>query len=93
MNLTLDSQNRPMVSILNEKNGWINRSPGPIDSLQKLVIIRDFSSVCNDFLSLDPLFIRLLSLISQATRQLAPAACNPALFIPDLPASAPNRAF
>jgi hypothetical protein len=79
-----------MVSILNEKIGWIDRSPGPIDLLQKLVIISGFSSFCNGFLTLDPLFIRLLSLIFQATRHLLSGACNSALFTPDLPASAPN---
>ena len=80
MNLTLDSQNRPMVSILNEKR-LVDRSPGTVDSLQKLDIIRGFSGICNGFLSSDPLFIRLLSLISRAARQLACATRNSALFI------------
>ena len=75
MNLTLDSQNRPMVSILNEKR--LDRPlPGTLRLVAKTSYYKRFFGICNGFLSFDPLFLRLLSLISQAARQLAAATCK-----------------
>ncbi len=62
MNFTLDSQNRPLVSILNEKNGGI------VSHLEtkahcKTNIIGDFSGICNGFFSSISLFLRVISSI------------------------------
>jgi len=74
MNLSLDSQNRPMVSILNEKLRMDRPLPGTHRLVAKTSYYKRLFFRLQDFLSLDPLFIRLLSLISEPTRQ--PAICR-----------------
>lgn len=59
MTYSLDSQNAPLVSILNEKTDvklTLLREP---KLAEKPFIVSDFAPVCNAFISRLPLFIRI----------------------------------